>query len=276
MPYSNPILGGNELVRDAIRSGQFVSGVSGWTINRDGSAEFNDATVRGVVIVGVSPMGQVIISNQVPAELTAFYAGGGGTVSQAFIRMNPDGPAAGYFYEVAGLDASGDVYRAAGYVLPGTPSTVHPGVSQSYFPSTGVYQMVFGSDDAGDDARLIFQNTFASFAGRVVFLDDVEFDGDVTDSIGIPATFSQMNTELVSFTSQTSFNLPITFATPFPAGVTPVISTNIATGAGVAAHWSSRGAGVTNVGFTLEVYADTGAAAQTWLNIPVQWSASYT
>lgn len=48
MAFSNPILGGGgELVRDNIHSSNYVAGVSGWKINRDGDAEFNDVTVRG-------------------------------------------------------------------------------------------------------------------------------------------------------------------------------------------------------------------------------------
>lgn len=52
MGFTNPIIGGADvLVREAIRSPNFVTGVSGWSINRDGSAEFNDAIFRGDVHV---------------------------------------------------------------------------------------------------------------------------------------------------------------------------------------------------------------------------------
>ena len=43
----NPIVGGNVLRRQAIESPNYVPGVSGWTINQDGSAEFNNLTIRG-------------------------------------------------------------------------------------------------------------------------------------------------------------------------------------------------------------------------------------
>lgn len=48
MPFANSIVGGVTLVRPAIRSPNYVPGVSGWSINRAGDAEFNDLTVRGV------------------------------------------------------------------------------------------------------------------------------------------------------------------------------------------------------------------------------------
>lgn len=37
----------NALIRAAIHSPNFITGVSGWTINKDGSAEFNNLTLRG-------------------------------------------------------------------------------------------------------------------------------------------------------------------------------------------------------------------------------------
>src|ERR1044072_4202736 len=47
MPFRNSVVGGTTLVRPAIRSPNFVTGVSGWSIDRNGSAEFNDLTIRG-------------------------------------------------------------------------------------------------------------------------------------------------------------------------------------------------------------------------------------
>jgi hypothetical protein len=51
--FSNPVTGGQgSLVRPAIKSPNYVAGVSGWSINRDGTAEFNGATFRGAVQIG--------------------------------------------------------------------------------------------------------------------------------------------------------------------------------------------------------------------------------
>lgn len=56
MEFSNGIVGGSdELVRDGIQSRGFVSGSTGWRIARDGSAEFNNVTVRGSFQIGNSP-----------------------------------------------------------------------------------------------------------------------------------------------------------------------------------------------------------------------------
>lgn len=63
MPWSNPIIGGNgELIRESIHSPSYVAGVTGWSINKDGSAEFNNVTVRGdlVIIDPVTGRGVII------------------------------------------------------------------------------------------------------------------------------------------------------------------------------------------------------------------------
>lgn len=51
VPYRNSIVAGTALVRDAINSPGYIPGVSGWTINKDGTAEFNDLSLRGSLVV---------------------------------------------------------------------------------------------------------------------------------------------------------------------------------------------------------------------------------
>lgn len=47
--FNNSILAGlGTLIRTMIQSPNYVPGVSGWTINKDGSAEFNNLTIRGI------------------------------------------------------------------------------------------------------------------------------------------------------------------------------------------------------------------------------------
>lgn len=102
--FGNAVVGGlGKLVRDFIRSANYVAGVAGWSINRDGSAEFNSGTFRGGVTVGAPGGPQVIITTSSgagvlelpsgadyedqPAEI---LAGAGG--SPPFITLNIDGP----------------------------------------------------------------------------------------------------------------------------------------------------------------------------------------
>lgn len=71
MAFGNPIVAGTALVRPAIKSPNFVSGVSGWSINRDGTAEF------GSVVAGPSTS-KVIIgpAAQLPAPLNTYLLAG--------------------------------------------------------------------------------------------------------------------------------------------------------------------------------------------------------
>jgi hypothetical protein len=48
--FTNPVFGGNTLIRPAIQSPNYSPGVTGWSINRDGSAELNNLTLRGTFV----------------------------------------------------------------------------------------------------------------------------------------------------------------------------------------------------------------------------------
>lgn len=52
MPFTDPIVAGSTLVRQAIKSPNYVAGTAGWIVDRDGSAEFSDAVVRGTFEAG--------------------------------------------------------------------------------------------------------------------------------------------------------------------------------------------------------------------------------
>ena len=62
MAFQNDVVGGTTLVRNAINSPNYVPGVSGWTINRDGSAEFANVTTRGPVVITNPANGQTVAS----------------------------------------------------------------------------------------------------------------------------------------------------------------------------------------------------------------------
>lgn len=52
VPFSNSILAGTTLVRDAMKSENYVAGTAGWQISRNGDAEFNNLVARGSFISG--------------------------------------------------------------------------------------------------------------------------------------------------------------------------------------------------------------------------------
>lgn len=112
-----------------------------------------------------------------------------------------------------------------------------------------------------------------AFNGRAISTSD----NITTPSLvinGVPTDPVQSATALISFTSLTSFTLPVTFPTPFPG--TPAVTTTINSLSGNTARWGSRAGNVTASGFTLFLFTmETGAPSQTWANVPVSWIASY-
>lgn len=61
--FDNPLTGGEGvLIYPRIKSEDFVPGVSGWSIERDGDAEFNNVVVRGDLMVYRNPSGTLLCS----------------------------------------------------------------------------------------------------------------------------------------------------------------------------------------------------------------------
>lgn len=59
--FSNSILAGKKLTREAIESPAYVAGTQGWSIKQDGTVEFSQATIRGTIITQ-SVTGNAIMS----------------------------------------------------------------------------------------------------------------------------------------------------------------------------------------------------------------------
>jgi hypothetical protein len=74
MPFTNPIVGGGNLVIPFIQSPNFVPGVSGWRISRNGDAEFASQTLRGPLIVIDPNTGLVVASISSTGNIAGQYA----------------------------------------------------------------------------------------------------------------------------------------------------------------------------------------------------------
>lgn len=128
MPFSNPLVGGTVLIRPAIRSRNYVPGVSGWTINADGTAEFVDVSLRGELFV-TDPDGSYIrIFDEQPGQGAmirmnpADLAGTVFTSAQLYAGRITDQPFALWASPVAGGGAAAAIELWGG-VLPGSPNT---------------------------------------------------------------------------------------------------------------------------------------------------------
>lgn len=76
MQFNDEVVGGITLIRPAIQSPDYLAGVRGWTINDDGSAEFNNVTIRGTVVASVfqtATTGRRITINESNSQAMRLY-----------------------------------------------------------------------------------------------------------------------------------------------------------------------------------------------------------
>jgi hypothetical protein len=76
-----------QLIRTALRSVNYVPGVSGWTINKDGTAEFNSVTIRG----GVTEDGTILLYTGTPAAGTLWLSIAAAAGTDAYGNTYPAG-----------------------------------------------------------------------------------------------------------------------------------------------------------------------------------------
>lgn len=100
--FKSSILAGITLIREAIRSPNFTAGSSGWSINQDGSAEFNDIVIRGGSTVG----GTALWYNGTPANGNLIFALAAVAGTDEFGNSYPEG--------FTSFDSNGDVNLSNG------------------------------------------------------------------------------------------------------------------------------------------------------------------
>lgn len=168
MGFRNAVVGGINLVRAAIQSPNFVTGTTGWRISRDGSAEFNNATVRGTLEVGGStpnPRIVILAVPNIPAELQTYYV----NAVQAAILFYTNDADTYHYYAI--LIGSAGVRR--GDVLNGVVREIElnvPGVAfqydidvrftQNLFSDSYIENTlgIFSTNDIGIGSSLSFQS----------------------------------------------------------------------------------------------------------------------
>lgn len=169
--FGNPVVGGIVLVRPAIQSPGYVAGVSGWTVRIDGSAEFNNLTIRGtfagsdfvvnsagIFLYGGPPgPGNLVGSwapaggadqygNSYPAGLRIWQAGGAGTLlsGASLVLLGAGSTTSGFIQTQRNGSGAGS-----------TSQTTISGASDADHVPQIV--MLGESGNAASDARLILQ-----------------------------------------------------------------------------------------------------------------------
>lgn len=146
MTFRNPILGagGSTLLRPAIQSPNYVTGSTGWTIKRDGSAEFNNVVIRGGTVVS----GRALYYNGTPALgnliLSIAAAAGVDSFGNAYVKGLGVYNAAG---TVTAQDAAGDTAILAGNVGGGGLLSTLPGLALQLTHNTGDPATIGALDD---------------------------------------------------------------------------------------------------------------------------------
>lgn len=233
MTFSNPIVGGSTLIRPAIHSPDYVAGSTGWSINKDGTAEFNDVTIRGSVGIGgesfyydPSPgVGNLVASIAANTGLDPF----GNAHLSGFTSYDPDqgshismssGIGAYLDYKpqnVTGVDyLTGSLGSTIGASNRGGVQMTSPATSANSRRAT--YSM-FGGGPTTNDTSILFS------ADRVNFSDDVE----VTDSLTAGnMEWGTVQTPAPGVGGGTS-SAAVTFSKTFPT--TPRVFTQISSAA---------------------------------------------
>jgi hypothetical protein len=238
MAFEEPILGGqNALVREAVKSPNYVAGASGWQLDKDGDAEFNSVVVRGTVEAdgangsyvklkpGVTPNGPTVEFKSVNGNLAHIEYGNGLTVME---------------------DSRGN--RIVLYGIVGAFPALSNLLSIDTLNSGGDIQLA-----SGNNIRI------APIGAMVNETDGGEY------------LHGTVFTRNISFASAASNTQTVTFPTAFPVGITPkFISCNINTSSGTVSKWMCRAYGQSNTGFTLWSQSGDGTS-QVWSNVPVQF-----
>lgn len=84
--FANAILGGAaNLIRKAIASPNYSPGVSGWSINKDGTAEFANAIIRGTIKTGDTQY--ILIESGPNGNRIQFFSGDPAEVSPGVVQV---------------------------------------------------------------------------------------------------------------------------------------------------------------------------------------------
>jgi hypothetical protein len=271
MPFSNPILGGDTLVRNAIQSRDYVAGVSGWAIFRDGTAEFNNVTVRGSVIAGggavtltasgihVQGAGRTfdittttgMFARRDPDDGTYTQVGQGGIAFEPQTPTVPNGnTVTGFSFIQASVDTAGAV---------DTPKTIFQGPAVNGQDAALI--TLFGETSNGLTAKHTVIN------GGTVFTDDRL----VNNATGMDFPSAQLfNTTFAVTIGQTRVNTGfINYPIAFPLARALFGIPNIINGAATADQWTARWVPQDNTRFALLLFCPGGAPANVSLSINV-------
>lgn len=223
-----PIDGTGRLVVDAIQSDNYQAGVSGWTINKDGSVEFNDMVARGELdVVGSdgsfvraeTDAGHAVVllnpQNQpgytwIPASMTGEILNSGLVIpSLSFKSPVAQGsiePAAEIFFQGPGeTDQNGIVYSSNTHLFNGGDSPTEPTFSveaEAFFSKNITLETQGMRIQRGTVANLNLSGTWVPFGGGFDAPGFIELPDHMGKLVGVasggtvPSTIGVLPTQM--------------------------------------------------------------------------------
>lgn len=148
MSFGNPIVGsGDALVRNAIRSRNFVSGISGWSINKDGYAEFNNLAINS---------GQILINDSNGDTLASINEQGNASFQDMTLVQSPSIAGKDFQTEIIDPLPRGLMAYGSFSTLPFTGLTGEYGLVEVAHPNlpARTYNLYAQMNGAGQTANL--------------------------------------------------------------------------------------------------------------------------
>lgn len=276
MPFTNPLVAGTTLIRSAIKSPDYVAGTSGWQISKDGSAEFNDVTVRGA-LVSIGDNGSEV---DIHTGATGAYIEvrpnnfGNATIDATILGSRWDGTTL--------FDGTNHYllteYRSASF--SGQPYVIMEVQSASYEGTTqGVAYIANGPSDNGNIQFQVHGTTELRYGGELYNTFTVHSSSASWGSVGNivdDQSHSFMRGESGRFTrpawtSISTFSVAVTFTHAFANK--PMVYTNMESTAAGTQGWITRAWNISTTGFTFFAGQAAGTATSTTLAIDFSWTA---
>lgn len=153
MPFSNPIIGGaGTLIRQAIQSPDFVTGVSGWAIRRDGTVEFSDGEFRGDISGATGTFSGTVSASNVTAGTLSATMGITGKIRTAASGARVELDGAGVRAYDSGGTNTVNIASTGSATIEGDFATGRSGGSSAYVTM----------NDASDRSTISFWNAAGS------------------------------------------------------------------------------------------------------------------
>lgn len=196
MQPDNPVVAGTVLRRPAIQSPNYVTGSVGWTINADGSAEFNNVVIRNGTIEsgtalfynGTPAAGKLVASISATAGTDTF----GNTYPAGFAMIDTTGIGSEVFLTLDNtLGAQIQVYPAGG-AASWTPATIWGLKSSSTLASLVLHPPVPAGGNQFGQIAIVGGDGVSASTSRVIIESGVnagEIDLKTATVISAPIVF---------------------------------------------------------------------------------------